>query len=106
MEVLNILIAYTLLTPHSSPSPSDPLPRRGYIAPRHESDHLSGCVVARSEAAACARCGDTEAGDSVRRYEAGHILEVVLQFLEPDYTTTNSLGLCSVLHGKFRIISR
>ena len=86
-------------------SPSDPPHRRGYIAPRHEADHLSGCVVARSEAAACARCGDTEAGDSVRRYEAGDILEVVLQFLEPDYATTNSLSLCSVLHGKFRIIS-
>ena len=88
------------MTPHQATHP-----RRGYIAPRHDADHLSGCVVARSEAAACARCGDTEAGDTVRRYEAGDILEVVLQFLEPDYATTNSLSLCSVLHGKFRIIS-
>ena len=74
--------------------------RKGYIAPTHEDDALSGCVT--SEDDLCTVCGESIdfPGDTVKNYNEGDLVEIILQFIPASYNATNYLRVCP-LNGKF-----
>ena len=72
---------------------SEYLFRKGYIAPRHEDDYQSGCLVTDDEL--CQVCGDSrEAGDVVKGYHDGDIIEITVQLKESGQTIVNQFRIC------------